>query len=258
MNVKKDILKPVLITVAVLIAVATSVFLIFHFCFPHSMGQLCYKIGLNKQALHYFESSFNKSQNYNELYNLVNLSIKVDNNQKIVEYYEKLSSDANYNSLILQIDTNNKNLQTTNLVKSKLHSEDNYLKNRYVLAMAKLGDKQKAFNYALSNTSFNASHTPLSPYCFTYIANQTYFYNEADSQAVFNNMCNYFTKLCDLFDVEYKSPGSQVNALAIGGRINEVATNIKELRLLGYSNELTDEQINQKIYEVNQIMPSLY
>lgn len=258
MNVKKDIVKPVLITLATLILVFCLVMLSLHLWCPYAMGNLSYKFGAYDNALSYFEKDYKKSGSYNVLYAIVNLSIKQDNNQKLITYFEEFSTNEKYSNFVKSVDEKNQNLNVTNLVKSKLYSEDNYLKNRYVLALAKQNEKQKAFNYAFLNTNFVASENDLSPYLFTYISNENYFENNENSNVVTNKMCEYFDGLFSSFKNNYVNDDKLVLNFAIGGRINEVGNNLKELNKLGYSVTLTNEYINDVMVQVNQKMALKY
>ncbi len=254
MNVKKDIVKPVLLTLSALILLFGLVILSLHLWCPYAMGQLSYKLGANDAALNYFEKDYKKAGNYNVLYTIVNLCIKQDDNQKLITYFEDFSSNENYKAFIKKVDEKNANLNVSNLVKSKLYSEDNYLKNRYVLALAKQNKKQAAFDYAFNNSSFEVLNNDLLPYLFTYISNQENFVNCDNSNVVAQKMCDYFNDLFTTFKTNYVSGDNIVLNLAIGGRINEVGNNIKDLRKLGYSVTLTDEQVNEVILQVNQKM----
>ena len=258
MNFKKDVLKPVLITFAALILLLGLVMLSLHLWCPYAMAQISYKLGANNAALSYFEKDYKNSKNYDVLYSILNLSIKTDNNEKLVSYFEEFSVNENYRDYIKKIDEKNLSLKVTNLVKSKLYSEDNYLKNRYVLALAKLSRTKDAFNYAFDNTSFVADENKLDSYLFTYISNVNYFENCENSNNATLKMCEYFNNLFSVFKATYVNDEKTVLNFAVGGRINEVGNNIKELDKLGYSVTLSAEQINDVILQVNQKMALKY
>lgn len=258
MNIKKDIVKPVLITLAALVLVFGLVMLSLHLWCPYAMGNLSFKLGANNAALNYYERDYKKSGSYNVLYTVVNLSIKQDNNEKLVTYFEEFSSSENYETFVKKVDEKNLNLDVTNLVKSKLYSEDNYLKNRYALALAKLNRTSDAFNYAFANSDFLVNENSLSPYLFTYISTEQYFETNNNSNVVTLKMCNYFNDLFTAFKSNYVNDEKIVLNFAIGGRLNEVGNNIKELNKLGFSVTLTDEQINDVITQVNQKMALKY
>lgn len=253
MNIKKDVLKPVAITFAALVLMFVMVLLSLHLWCPYAMAQISYKLGANKLALSYFERDYNTTKNYGVLYNIVNLSIKQEDSEKVITYFEKFLNDSDYNDYIKKIDDKNQNLKVSSLVKSKLLSEDNYLKNRYVFSLAKQKQNKKAFEFALDNTSFNVSENVLEPYLFTYICAEGYVVSDTNYQDVIDNMENYFSNLFSVFKSNYVSRENIVLNFAIGGRINEVGSNLKDLRKLG-NVKSSDEQINDVIFQVNQKM----
>ena len=61
-----------------------------------------------------------------------------------------------------------------------------------------------------------------------------------------------------VFKANYVNDEKTVLNFAVGGRINEVGNNIKELDKLGYSVTLSAEQINDVILQVNQKMALKY
>ena len=256
MNVKKDIVKPVLITFAALIFLFGIVSLIMHLCFPFTMGKMFYKLGADDTALTYFEKDYKKSKNYDELYTILNLSIKLNKNEKVVSYFEKFVSDENYSEYVTNIDNQNLNLSETDFVKSKLYSEDNYLKNRYVLALSKLGEYKKAFEYAKEHTSFLLSTENVSPYLFTFISTVECFNSTEQSSETIDDMYNYFNNVFEAFKSNYTS-ANKIHTFVLGNRLNEVGNNLKALSS-SFDVGISTEQINSILVEVNQKMALLY
>lgn len=257
MNVKNNIVKPVLITFLVMLLLLVAVFSVLHFFFPLTLSNWFYSMGANNMALNYLERSYNKTENYNQLYSLVNLSIKTNKYEKVEKYYEIFYENENYGSFVLTVDAKNLMQENSNLIKSSLYSEDNYLKNKYVLALTKQQKTQKAFNFALNNSSFSVSLDELGVYIFTNIFVEGVNFDEFENLQEFsNNLENYFNQNYKLFNECANEQNLQpIKGLVLGSRINEIANNLKVIKA---HNEnfvtLTNEQINNMVLSVNKTM----
>lgn len=260
MNVKNNVLKPILFTLLAMLFLLVAAFSIMHFFFPLNVSNWMYRMGANEAATYYMERSYEKTEDYNQLYSLLNLSIKTKDWERVEKYYEVFSENENYTTFTLKIDASNLTQNTSNLVKSTLYSEDNYLKNRYVLALSSQGKTQKAFEYVVLNTDFSFSLDELGVYTGTYLfAEGVNLDGLTGLDSYCNKLYNYFNKNIEMFNNVIINGGEQkVVGLVLGTRINEIAKNLKAIKQYDESLiALTNEQINNMVLEVSKAMPLL-
>lgn len=258
MNVRKHVVKPMLITFGILLVLLAVVITVLHFFFPLTMSNLCYKLGMNNATLQYLEKSYDKTKNYNQLYSMVNLSIKVNNSEKLVVYYEEFSKNSQYNNFVANIDAQNAEQNVSALIKSKLFSEDNYLKNRYVVALIKNNKLQEAYNYAMQNFNENISFDVIPPYLFTNVLVENNLDTLSDLNVISSRLESYFDNCVNSFNNNFSVNSNVVKLLVLGGRINEVASNLKALS--NFNEQLitkTQENINEIVREINSSMAML-
>lgn len=260
MNVKNNVLKPILFTLLAMLFLLVAAFSIMHFFFPLNVSNWMYRMGANEAATYYMERSYEKTEDYNQLYSLLNLSIKTKDWERVEKYYEVFSKNENYATFTLKIDASNLTQNTSNLVKSTLYSEDNYLKNRYVLALSSQGKIQKAFEYVVLNTDFGFSLDEPGVYAGTYLfAEGVNLDGLTGLDSYCHKLYNYFNKNIEMFNNVIIAGGEQkVVGLVLGTRINEIAKNLKAIKQYDESLiALTNEQINNMVLEVSKAMPLL-
>lgn len=258
MNVKNNVLKPILFTLLAMLFLLVAAFSIMHFFFPLNVSNWMYRMGANEAATYYMERSYEKTEDYNQLYSLLNLSIKTKDWEMVEKYYEVFSENENYTTFTLKIDASNLTQNTSNLVKSTLYSEDNYLKNRYVLALTSQGKIEKAFNFVVLNTDFSFTTEELGIYTGTYLFAEGVNLNNLSNLEDYSvKLVEYFNKNVEMFNqVVNSSQPEKVIGLVLGTRINEIAKNLKAIKQYDESLiTLTNEQINSMVLEVSKSMP---
>lgn len=261
MSIKNNIVKPVLYTFLVMLFLLIATFSVLHFFYPLTLCNWYYSMGANNLALKYSERAYNKTHDYNQLYSTLNLAIKINKYDKVVVYYEKFSQDDNYLTFVTKVDINNSTKKVSNLVKSSLYSEDNYLKNKYVLALTKTNNISKAYTYANSYTNFDFEKDNLGLYLFNYLFDESNEYDGIENlkecatklSTYFDNAVNIFNQYTDDSQLDNLT---KVKALVLGNRINEVGKNLKAIKEFnGQLIDLTEENINGQVREVNNKMP---
>ena len=119
-------------------------------------------------SLYFYKENYQKHKDINNLYLVVDKSIKFNNNSGIAEYYPKLNKEDRYDELIDFL--NEENAKTDNMLqKVMMSNEDNRLKTRYVTAIAELGMRSEAFTFAVNdlnnaNSANNFALAPLAKY----------------------------------------------------------------------------------------------
>lgn len=260
MNVKNSVLKPILFTLLAMLFLLVAAFSIMHFFFPLNVSNWMYRMGANEAATYYMERSYEKTEDYNQLYSLLNLSIKTKDWERVEKYYEVFSENENYTTFTLRVDASNLTKNNSNLVKSTLYSEDNYLKNRYVLALTSQGKTEKAINFVVLNTDFSFTTEELGIYTGTYLFTEGVNLNNLSNLEDYSvKLVEYFNKNIEMFNqVVNSSQPQKVIGLVLGTRINEIARNLKVIKQ--YNENLimlTNEEINNMVLQVSQTMPQL-
>ena len=159
MNYKKLIINWCLITVCGLLILTILTFASLCIFSPISMARFCSNLGFEKLETDFYLKDYNKNGNINSLYKVVINSYNLKNYKYVETYYEVLEKNERYDEFIAYVNEQNLKVEATNLNKSALLNEDNYLKNRYVLALIKNGKVEKAYNYAFNNFENYANYT---------------------------------------------------------------------------------------------------
>ena len=256
MNIKNSILKPFLITFLILLFLLVATFSVLHFFFPLNLSNWFYSMGANNLAVNYLERSYEKTKDYDQLYSLVNLSIKTDKYEKVEKYFEKFFADKNYNNFVLNVDAQNLTQNVSNLVKSSLYSEDNYLKKKYVLALVKQNKVEKAFEFAKANSPLAVTLDDLGVYSFTHIFEENVDLTNLNLTEFANNLESYFEENINLFNTcADENNLLKIKGLVLGTRINEIAINLKTIKNFNAGLiSLTNEEINNKVLLVSKTM----
>ena len=153
MNYKKTILKTVLFTFLSLIALTIVLFCFMYFVFTSSFANLMYEVGSENFASHLYLKSYEKSDEIFYCYKAFNIKIKLGDNKAIVDFYERLTSDNEYEQFIVDCNTKNEKLSVGVLEKSTILNEENYLTGNYIKALIETDDNNKAWDLTLTELS---------------------------------------------------------------------------------------------------------
>ena len=154
---KKVALKVALITLLSMIAVGAVVYGAFTLFAPHILGSVCEGLGAGENALYFYEKEYNRNKTTTNLYTILNKSIINSDAERVVKYFEIFYADENYAENVEIINETNHSKTASVLQNVSLSNADNRLKTRYVSALCKLGQFEKAFNFALTDL---VEHTP--------------------------------------------------------------------------------------------------
>lgn len=242
MDNKKLIINWCLITFCGLLTL-TIIFFVLLSCFsPISMAKICGDLGFNKLETSFYVKDYEKNNNINSLYKVVINSYNLKDYNNVEKYYEKLETHEKYSEFIDYINENNLKIEATNLTKSALLNEDNYLKNRYVLSLIKNDKLEKAFDYAYQNfvNYKNYTYKNSGNYLFYNLVElknddvSLKFLNNYDfDDTLFNTLIDY----CDLSIKEFEKgfenfiEEDSVFLLALNTRIKQVYSNIHTLSI---------------------------
>ena len=217
----------ILITTCVMIAILGIVWLVMAFASPYNLAQFTYKLGLNKYSHTLYMRDYRKSGDINSLYMATNLSIKLTSYGSVVGEYELLQSHAKYDALISKVNENNRKLNIDSLTKSTLLSEDEYLKNQYVLALTKTNNWNKAKDLAIECLQDSATLSMSSQGTYLF-GNLVKYMGDNVSTLVgqpLDLMNDYLAQLDALFDAHF-DVNNEVESYALCNRIIKVGLNI--------------------------------
>ena len=144
---KKVALKVALITLLSIVALGAAVYGTFTLFAPHILGSLCESLGAGENGLYFYEKEYNRNKTTANLYTILNKSIIHSDSERIVKYFELFYADENYDENIEIINQTNYDTAGAVLQNISLSNADNRLKTRYVSALCKIGQFEKAFKW---------------------------------------------------------------------------------------------------------------
>jgi len=150
----KLILKTSLITLASIIVVLGVISLFVGVFSPVSFANLFENLGANNASMYFYVKAYERTPNINTLFAVVNKSIQFGVPEGTIKYYQILEQnyDTQYAAFMDFVNENNYTSSSgVVLNKVSVSNEDNYLKCRYVLALAQTGDIEGAFDYAVKD-----------------------------------------------------------------------------------------------------------
>ena len=239
-----------------MLAVLAGVGALFAFVYPKTLGDFVYSIGLNSYASKLYERDYEKSKDLNSLYSALNLSIKTNDNKKVITLFEKFYSDNEYYKFVHFINQQNLSLEEEPLIKASLLNEDNYLKNKYVEALIKENNEDKAFLFALNDDlNLQPEYNNLGNFLYANFLNtESILKNKfnvvlnnrtttllSDFYVCFNNLCDEFEQQYNNVEVYYiVSVGNR--AQLIGNTINTILVSL---------GQQSDAEITAALSEIN-------
>ncbi len=267
-NNGKIVVKYSLITFLICSALLISILIVLAVAFPKTMGDLMYNMGFKYNAISFYEKSYSRTEDINELYKIVNLSISTENDDKLIKNYEILLNRKAYNEFIDFINETNSKKDVSNLIKSSLLNEDDYLKNKYVKALINKNEIEKAIKFTNDNLTNldEVDYLNLGCYAVSNFLNDTLIENgdvvkffesnyKETEILVKNKLGQYFENLVTSFNTNSDS-NEKAYLIAMAKRINLVGENIKFLNST-ISTDYSNENINSKIIEVNKKLAEL-
>lgn len=269
MDYKKSILKTILITFAVLIALTGIVTGLMFCVFTKATADIVYDLGNDKLASKLYYKSYKKSGDIECIYRALNIEIKFMNNNTTVEYFECFESDDEYDEFMKALKKRNENASVGILEKSTLLFEDNYLENNYINALCGIGDtqKEKALDRAVAQFKESKEKTfvlgDIGLYTLSsFILDDDVFdivYDGFDNTLI-EEMQEYFGGLCfelNKIDVGELTDLEKAYFVAIGNRVITIGQDINS-RYDGHNDfDVLKEENVQKMVDINQIIKGL-
>lgn len=152
-NVNKTVKVTALFSLVGIFIVSILTILSLTLFYPVSLARFASSHGLNEIAIFYYELSYNKTQDINDLYNLLSKTIFVKDYEKVVTNFELLYENGSdsYYAFIDYMNEYNLDRIDNNKYMTSIVNEDARLKEKYVQALYRLGQKEKAFLFAIED-----------------------------------------------------------------------------------------------------------
>lgn len=243
MTTKRFVLHWCMITLCTLCTLTIIIFSLLCLCSPKSIAQFSASLGMDRMETYFYTADYVRNDDINSLYKIVINNYNLGNYDKVEKYYESLEDHEKYVEFIDYIDEENSKVETNALNKSALINEDNYLKNRYVIALIKNEKYDKAFTYALEHFKGYENYTidKLGTYLFYNLValDSDDIYSKFNSNYTFddtlyNKLLDYIDQCIvqfeDVFDQEeFSAEYDSAKLLAMYTRIKHVYTDINAI-----------------------------
>ena len=258
------IVKTSALTLLVLVVFSFLLVLVLSVANPRFMAQITYDLGMDKMSLFYYESNYKNTQDVNDLYDLLTISITNKDDDRIIKYYYELENYSRYDEFIAFINNKYLNLNNNSLLKSALYNEDNYLKNKFIEALLNKNKILEALDYATGDfigyEEFGLNN--VGNYLYSNLLNELYV-NDTSIRDYLNaslpgtiiplirHISIYFNNVYNVFMQEQElTPINKIKLLHIGSRLFVVGSNLINFNTVGNS-YITNTEINEKLSEVS-------
>ncbi len=236
---KKSILKSALATLVIMVVAFAIFSVVMLLGFTRVSADFVYSLGMDRLASSLYAREYEKSGDLYYCYKSLCVKIKINDNYGIVKTYEKFVADENSADFIANIDSKNRQLNIGVLEMSAMLNEGNYLRNKYINSLVRIGETERAFGYAISDFSNYESYTFSDTGYYSlgiFVNNSTAgFYETPDgyTDSIINCLQDYFDRLYSQFnehkDTEVKVEKAELIAISyrlmsVGNDINNVYT----------------------------------
>jgi hypothetical protein len=224
--------------VVTLVAICVVVWFMLASLAPATIAHFAYGINWNSYAFILYEKDYELNKDINSLYMALNISIKLNNDDKVIELYEKFINNSEYSNFIAYVNEGNLKLDIDPQLKSTMLDEDNYLKNRYIQSLINKNEDKKAWDFAMSESlDATPEYNEFGNYLFANFCKDGVvdrFYNNfrvvGDSgDMLVIDMYNYMVAVNELFLDNFQNQQSQTYAWAMGNRVLQVGANVLTL-----------------------------
>lgn len=268
MATKRYVLHWCIITLCTLLTTAIITFSLLCLCSPKTIAKFSATLGLDRAETYFYTADYARHGDVDSLYKVVVKNYNLKNYAEVEKYYEKLEHHPRYIEFINFVNAENLKVETSNLAKSALLNEDNYLKNRYVISLINNGKVEKAFTYAVEHFKDYTNYTLDST--GNYLFYNLVSLNKKEIYQKFNNSYGFDDTLYDEltiyvdqcivqfengFDPEFNADLDSAKLLALNTRINQVYGDIEKISTaLNFS---MPNKLPEKVASINAIASEL-
>lgn len=265
-NTKRSILITGIITFVSVILLFLVTYFVMLFAFPRQLGDFYLNLGCNNMASALYHKVYKDDDNIYYCYKALQLKVNENDYINIVNYYEDFIEDDEFNMFVLELSEHNENLNAGILEKSLFLDEINFIHGSYVNALVKLGDVEKAFNYAIDLLKNNntLSLQNIGYYNFSHFINDDFEYNSfltklIGEDSLLTKIQDYFIDCVEVFNNNsiFNDNLSKSYLMLVGNRIVSVGQDLNVIyNKLSIKTDLVTsnvkfmEDINGKIMEL--------
>ena len=154
---------------------------IFYMCIfaPRLVSNVSNELGMKKVSLYFAKVQYNRDNDINSLYTVINKSIAINSYDDISKYTKILFDEPNYYDFIAFIEAENiekvaNEADSSNVISLMISfaNEDMYLKNKYVHSLIMNEKFDEAVEFAFNDFGLNNENFELNSrihWCFTFI-----------------------------------------------------------------------------------------
>ncbi len=262
MKNRKSLTKTIFTTILILIFTTIALFAGCMLIFPSFSAKITKNLGMNGLTTRLYLYDYKNFHNINSAFNSINLAISCDDYKSIIDCYELLENDEHYDSAINQINESNYFAEDLDiLAKSALINEDNYYKNKYILALNKQNNYAKALKYSNINTKTIENYKRTKNYLFSPIvhnstAEQLLENNTSlDDKSILTIVVDYYNSCIELYNnIEVDYTIDKVYYLDFCRRILNVANDIVYIDSICQQELVNIDDVNNQITLINNQM----
>jgi hypothetical protein len=227
---------------------------------PVSLAKLTSSLGLDNISIYYYQLNFNKTEDINDLYILLNKAILAENDSIIIDSFETLYDEGNDNYYEFIDYVNDFNLTGTTDFGYKLYlaNEDARLKGKYISSLMNEDEFTRALNFSATdfygesietiNDDINYILGDYLDYLISIDAQESYFqeikdysYLEQEPANLIEESFLFYNSARIIFDANYLVTADADANLALGIYANSL---IKMLNTLITIDTKTDTSLN--------------
>ena len=154
---------------------------IFYMCIfaPRLVSNISNDLGMQRVSLYFAKVQYNRDNDINSLYTVINKSIAINSYNDISKYTKILFDEPNYYDFIAFIEAENiekvaNEADSSNVISLMISfsNEDMYLKNKYVHSLIMNENFDEAVEFAFNDFNLNTENFELDSrihWCFTFI-----------------------------------------------------------------------------------------
>ncbi len=264
-NYKKTIFVTIGITLLALLVSALVMFLTLFFVFTKDLANFVYELGNYSFAGDLYARVYQKNGEISDCYLALSLDIRTEDYKGVIENYELFIKDDEYQNFMQTIAKSSGLTAGGLLERSALTNEENYLEDRYILSLIKVGESARAFERAVYRFSDYKNYTFERQGCYSlnrFVGDDITKFNEIYNgyeTTLIEEIQNYFDLSCLIFDAHKADSDtiSKAYLIALGNRLIMVGQNINRVYLNLEINADKVNTNNQNLVKINDTIKGL-
>ena len=231
-------------TFSILIGLIVLTIIIVSLSAPRAMSNFTSWIGMDSVSLYFAKVQYNRDDDINSLYTVINKSIALNSYEDIEKYTKTLFDEPNYYDFIVFIEAENMNSvaqsgDTQNAISLMISfaNEDMYLKNKYILSLIMNDKIDESISYAQFDFNMNEDDITLQSrihWAYTHIFAETENYEFLDAE-LRNSIVAFANQTYELYttsDANYEqlSTADKFNFFVLENTLKRVYNDLLSLK----------------------------